>query len=108
MATYKAKPSVIDKPAAEIAAQFADLTRLQGALDKLPEAERAKVGDVRFTADSIVMQTAQVGEIKFEVKERTPERVAFVAGGLPMPMVIAVDMKSVSDTSTEVEGFARY
>ncbi len=103
MATYKAKPSVIDKPAAEIAAQFADLTRLQGALDKLPEAERAKVGDVRFTADSIVMQTAQVGEIKFEVKERTPERVAFVAGGLPMPMVIAVDMKSVSDTSTEVE-----
>ena len=52
---------------------------------------------------SIVMQTAQVGEIKFEVKERTPERVAFVAGGLPMPMVIAVDMKSVSDTSTEVE-----
>lgn len=95
MATYKAKPITINKPAADIAARFADLTYLQDSLDSLPAEERAKVGDVRFTADTIVMNTAQVGEIKFEVKERTPERVAFVTAGLPlpMPMTIAVDMK---------------
>ena len=104
MATYKAKPITINKPAADIAARFADLTYLQDSLDSLPAEERAKVGDVRFTADTIVMNTAQVGEIKFEVKERTPERVAFVTAGLPlpMPMTIAVDMKPESADVTEV------
>lgn len=103
MATYKAKPVVVNKPAGFIADQFADLTRLQGALDNLPAEERAKVGDVTFTTDAIVMNTTQVGEIKFQVKERSERRVAFVAGGLPMPVVIAVDMTPKSADSTEVE-----
>lgn len=103
MATYKAKPVLVNKPADFIAGQFADLTRLQGALDNLPAEERAKVGDVTFTTDAIVMNTTQVGEIKFQVKERTESRVAFVAGGLPMPVVIAVDMTPKSTDSTEVE-----
>lgn len=103
MAKYKANPVRIEKPADYIAGQFADLTRLQGALDNLPAEDRAKVGDVRFTNDSIVMMTPQVGEIKFVVKERTPERVAFVAGGLPMPMTIAVDMKPDGSAATDVE-----
>lgn len=102
MATYKADPIKINHPAEYVAGQFADLTRLQGSLEKLPEAERAKVGDVRFTADSIVMNTTQVGEIKFKVKERSERRVAFEAGGLPMPMIIAVDMKPEGVDSTEV------
>ncbi len=103
MATYKAKPINIEKSADFIADQFADLTRLQAALDNLPAEERAKVGDVQFTPDAIVMQTKQVGEIKFQVKERSPRRVAFVAGGLPMPVVMAVDMQPLAAESTQVE-----
>lgn len=103
MATYKAKPIKVDRPAEFISGRFADLTRLQGALENLPAEERAKVGDVTFTADSIVMQTQQVGEIRFQVTERTPRRVAFQAGGLPMPVVIAVDMKPQGEEATEVE-----
>ncbi len=103
MATYKAKPIKVSRPAEFIADQFSDLTRLQGALDNLPAEERAKVGDVAFTTDSIVMQTQQVGEIRFQVTERTPGRVAFQAEGLPMPVIIAVDMKPQDAESTEVE-----
>lgn len=103
MAVYKAKPVNIEKPADFIAGQFADLTRLQSALDNLPAEERAKVGDVQFTTDAIIMQTAQVGEIRFQIKERTSERVAFVAGGLPMPVVMAVDMKPLGADTTQVE-----
>ncbi len=103
MAVYKANPLTVGRPAEYIADQFADLTRLQGALDKLSAEERAKVGDVTFTPDAIVMQTAQVGEIRFQVKERTPRRVSFVAGGLPMPVVMAVDMDPVDSGSTKVE-----
>jgi len=102
MATYKAKPVKIGRSAGYIAGQFSDLTRLQGALNALPEAERSKVGDVRFTADSIVMQTSQVGEIRFNVKERTPSRVAFEAGGLPMPVIIAADIEPQGDSASEV------
>ncbi|MDE6270998.1 MAG: hypothetical protein K2M12_09130 [Muribaculaceae bacterium] len=101
MATYKAKPINIAKSADFIADQFADLTRLQSALDNLPEEEKAKVGDVKFTTDAIVMQTPQVGEIKFVVKERSPRRVAFEAGGLPMPVVMAVDLNPQTSESTE-------
>lgn len=102
MATYKAKPVHIGRSAEYIAGQFSDLTRLQSALDALPETERSKVGDVQFTADSIVMRTAQVGEIRFKVKERTPLRVAFEAGGLPMPMIIAADIEPKGDSASEV------
>lgn len=101
MAEYKAKPITINKPAEDVAAKFADLTLLQASLDNLPAEQRAKVGDVTFTTDSIVMQTPQVGEIRFKVKERTPQRVSFEGGGLPMPMIIAVDMKPAGIDATE-------
>ena len=102
MATYKAKAVTINKSAEAIAEQFADLTRLQTQLDNLPAEERAKVGDAHFTPDAIVINSPQVGEIKFQVTERTPGRVAFQAGGLPMPVIMAVDMKPLTADSTEV------
>lgn len=101
MATYKAKAVKINKPVDFITDKFSDLSNLQSALDHLPEAERAKVGDVRFSTDAIVMQTPQVGEIKFVVKERSPRRVAFEAGGLPMPVVMAMDLNPLDSDSTE-------
>lgn len=102
MAKYSAKTIRIDRSSDYISNQFADLTRLQGSLDNLPDEDRAKVGDVSFTADSIVMNTPQVGEIKFQIKERTPQRVAFLAGGLPMPMEIAVDLAAQGIEATDV------
>ena len=102
MAKYSAKTIRINKPSEFISGQFADLTRLQGALDNLPAEDRAKVGDVRFTTDSIVMNTQQVGEIRFQVKERSAERVSFVAGGLPMPMIIGVDLRPEGADATDV------
>ena len=103
MATYTAKTIRIDKPADFIAGRFSDLTHLQDALDHLPAEQRAKVGDVSFTSDSIVMQTPQVGNITFRVYERTPQRVSFKAEGmLPMPMIIGVDLKPVAPEATDV------
>lgn len=102
MAKFTGKPTVINRPAAEIAEKFADLTALQPILDQLPEEERAKVGDITLTRDDIVMQTPQVGQITLRVVERTPALIRFQAVGAPVAMHLNVILNAQSETATEV------
>lgn len=101
MATFSGKPVVLDRPAAEIADKFADLTQLQPMLDALPEEERAKIGDITLTRDDIVMQTPQVGAITLRVVERTPQIIRFNAMGAPVAMSLLVHLTDKGQ-STEV------
>ena len=75
MATYKGRTVSIERSAEEIVDKFADLSRFKDNLDALPEEERAKIGDIEFAADSITLNTPQVGQIRFEVAERSPRRI---------------------------------
>ncbi|MDE6629238.1 MAG: hypothetical protein K2K36_07700, partial [Muribaculaceae bacterium] len=87
MATYKSKPQTIGRSADDLFDRFSDLSRLQSALDSLTEEQRAKVGDVQFTADSIRIVTPQVGEIAFNVIDRQrPVKVVFGTKSSPVPM----------------------
>lgn len=109
MAKFTSKPTVVNTPAQAVADKFADLSRFQATLDAVPAEERAKIGDVRLTTDSIIMNTPQVGEIVLKVTDRTPERVALQAVGSPVPMALTVDIEPEGDqasrltTSIEVE-----
>ena len=76
MATYTSQPTVVNSSAQAVADKFADLSRFQATLDQIPAEERAKIGDIRLTSDSIIMKTPQVGDITLKVTDRTPERVA--------------------------------
>ncbi|MDE6301508.1 MAG: hypothetical protein K2M19_07310 [Muribaculaceae bacterium] len=102
MAKYSSKPTVVNTPAQAVADKFADLSRFQSTLDNIPAEERAKIGDIRLTADSIVMNTPQVGEIVLKVTDRTPSRVALEAVGSPVPMALAVDIEPVDDASSRI------
>lgn len=102
MATFTSKPFQVASSAASVADKFSDFTRFQGLIDSLPEAERAKVGDLALTQDSIIMKTPQVGEITLKVTERTPERITLSAVGSPVPMILAVDIKDLSEASSEL------
>jgi hypothetical protein len=102
MATYKSKPVTVQQSAVAISDKFADLSTLEGALGDLPESERAKIGEVKFTADSLSIKTAQVGELKFQVTERTPERVVFNTVSSPLPLNMAVNLKPLTADSTEL------
>lgn len=102
MAKYSAKPVTVAMPAASIASKFEDLTTLQGALEKMPADVAAKVGDVRFEKDALVINTPQLGAIRLQVTERTPQRVALSAIGSPVPLVMGVDLKSLAGESTEL------
>lgn len=102
MATYKSKPVTLPVAASTVSDKFADLRSLEGALDKLPDDERAKIGQVNFTADSLSIQTSQVGELKFQITERTPERVVFKTVSSPLPLDMVLNLKPLSDSSTEL------
>ena len=102
MATFTSKPFVIPASAEEVAEKFSDFTRLQKHIDALPESERAKVGDISLTADSIIMKTPQVGEIVLKVTERTPGRIALSAVGSPIPMNLALNIKPEGGANSEL------
>lgn len=103
MAKYSGKAVVINHPAEEIFNRISDLNSFQERLDSLPAGAREKIGDVRFTADSIVITAAPVGEMTFSVTERTPSSMLrLTAANSPVPFEISIALKPVDENSTEV------
>lgn len=102
MATFTSKPAVVNRPAAEVSDKFSDLSRMQEVLDRLPGDERAKIGDIKLTTDSILIKTPQVGDITLKVTERSAERIVLEAIGSPVPLKLIVNLKAISADSTEI------
>lgn len=102
MAQYNSKPVTVNKSAHDIVEKFSDLSAFGQALDSMPEVDRERVGDVKFEKDSITIDTKQVGRIAFKVTERTPSKVAMIAEGSPVPLVLSVNLKPLDETSTEI------
>lgn len=71
-------------------------------LDAMPADQRAKVGDIALTSDSIIMKTPQVGDITLKVTERTPEKICLSAVGSPVPMNLAVNIKPLAENQSEL------
>ena len=104
MSKYSSKPVVVDRPASEIAEKFSDFSRLQDALDGLDAEQKAQVGEVSFTQDSVRLNTQQVGEIVLQVVERTPEHLILAAQKSPVPIKLEVNYRPVGESATEVTG----
>ena len=98
MARYSSKPVAVERPATEIAGKFADFSVLEGALEAMPEAERAKVGEISFDRDVITITTPQVGAIRLR------EAVVLEAEGAPVAMKLEIAFKPLAATRTEVTG----
>ena len=103
MAKYCSKPVVVALAPEELDARFADFTALQHKIDELPADERAKLGQVEFTADSIVINTPQVGAITLRVSERKPGFVRLTAENSPVPMFINIVYRP-NGTGSEIYG----
>lgn len=102
MSQYKSKPTIVALPPRDIAARFEDLSGLAQHVDKIPAEERAKIGDLSFERDAIVIRNPQIGEMRFNVVERSDNRVVFQANGM-LPLQLIVDLKGIDDdTRSEV------
>jgi len=102
MSKYSGRTVSVARSAQEIADKFADLSQFSAMLDRMPEEERAKIGDVTFDTDSVAINTKQVGTVRFQVVERTPQAVRLSAVGSPVPLAMSIDLDATSPHTTDV------
>lgn len=103
MAKYESKPVAVNQPIEALFDRFSDISLFQQKIEEITAEERAKIGDVTFEADAICINTPQVGQLKFQVTERTaPGHIVFSAVGSPIPLSMVIDIKSISESASEV------
>lgn len=101
MSKYTGKPVIIDQQPHEVAARFADLRLLRAMYDAMPAEELARVGELDFTQDALIMKNPQIGEVRFEIVARTPDKTSFTVNG-PLPMNLAVSHTAAQDGKTRL------
>ena len=105
MATYKSKPVSIHRPVREVYERISDIASYQKHIDQLPEEAKQKIGDVQFTDDSISINAAPVGQLKFVVKERiAPSKVTLEAAQSPVPLRLVVELEPDGDDAAIATG----
>lgn len=81
-----------------------DFSKFEDLITKLPEEVRSQLGEVKFTADSIVIPHNMLGQITLRVSERVADkRIAMQAENAPIPMFMAINLDAKSDDTTEVQ-----
>ena len=104
MATYKSPLTTVGKSADTLFERFSNLNNLQGVLDSLPVEQRAQVGDVQFTDDSLKITTPQVGDIVFSVVERVrPSKIVFGTKSSPVPLTMEMHINPLTPDSSSVQ-----
>ena len=102
MAQYTGKTVRVNMPAEVIADKFSDLSQFDEFKDRIPADQLAQIGDLKFEKDSIILKNPAIGEMAFNIVERTPEKVVFKAEGM-ISLEIVVGFKPVtSENSTDV------
>ena len=90
-------------PAEDVYARSSNMESFESRISELPDDVKAKIGDVRFTHDSIVISSAPVGEMTFNVSERVPgKRIAFSVANAPVPIMMSINLDAKDQESTEV------
>ncbi|MCH5319959.1 MAG: hypothetical protein J1E38_09685 [Paramuribaculum sp.] len=103
MAKYTSKPVTVSRPISEVYSGISNIGAYQEKLDSLPAEARAKLGDVKFTDDSIVITAPPVGEICFTVIERIePSRVVLESAQSPVPLTLSVNLSEKDPSTTEI------
>lgn len=100
MSTFTGTPVEIRRPRAEVFQKLSNLGEYQSYIDQLPEEIKAKIGDVRFLADAIVITAAPVGEITLAVTDRRePHGMTFSAQNSPVPMTVDINLTNAGDAA---------
>jgi len=102
MAKYTSKSAVVGMSFADLDERLNDFSHLQSKLEELPEDKRAQIGEVTFTADSIMIVTPQVGQIVLEATERRPGRLALSAAKSPVPMALSLNYEAEANDKTSI------
>lgn len=103
MSIYKSNPQVVKGSVDCVYDKIANPSQFQQYLDRLPAEALAKIGDIKFTDDSIAITAAPVGEIMLNIVERQPgQHVKFAAGNLPVKMETIIELQPADADSTNL------
>ncbi|MCH5346903.1 MAG: hypothetical protein J1E63_07320 [Muribaculaceae bacterium] len=101
MSTYKSKATTVNQPVETTFENISNLPRLQEYINRLPQEELQKIGEINFTEDSIVIKAPAVGEIVLKVVERTaPSRMKFAPVSSPIQMEVAFNLAAEGASTT--------
>jgi hypothetical protein len=104
MTSYKSQPIEVAMSASAIYNRIYDFSKFEELIDKLPEEVRSQLGEVKFTADSIVIPHNMLGQITLRVSERVADkRIAMQAENAPIPMFMAINLDAKGDNATDVQ-----
>ncbi|MCM1029767.1 MAG: hypothetical protein NC342_09225 [Pseudoflavonifractor sp.] len=104
MATFTGKSVELHAAPETVYARLSNFTAISSQLDQIPEEYRAKMGDVKFTDDSIVINAAPAGEITLTITERVePSKIVLSAQNSPVPLAMIINIAPGRDeTSSKV------
>lgn len=101
MSSFTGTTVNIQRSQDEVFDRIANLGAYQQYIDQLPNDIKAKIGEVRFTDDAIVITAQPVGEISLKLTRRErPSLIVFEAEGSPVPLLVNINITSDGDSSS--------
>ena len=103
MTTYSSKPVELPMSADQVYNRISNIQGFQERIDQLPADVKAKIGNVSFGEDKIVINAAPMGDMTLKVSEKIPgKRVALTAENAPVPIILSVNLQEKGADATEV------
>lgn len=104
MARYTGDPVRINRAPADVFARIANIGAYQQYIDMLPEEAKAKIGNVKFTDDSIIISAAPIGDVALKLIEKIEHtRLRFEAQGAPVPLGVDIALADDGNGVTKLE-----
>lgn len=103
MSKYTGKKVTANRSAQDIYNKLTNLQSLQERINQLPAEAQAKLGEVKFESDRIVINAPMVGELAFVATEhKEPTHITMSAVNAPVTFNIHIDLEPVDDNSCTI------
>lgn len=98
--TFESKITRIPAPIDKVYEKLSDLSNLEALRDRRPADKADKIKDMRFDADSCMVNVDPVGEISFRIIEREqPKTIKFTAEKSPLPLYLWIQLVPLDEQS---------
>lgn len=99
MSEYKSDPKIISASKENVYLVLSDLQKLDLIKDKIPQD---KVKDFTYDKDSCSLNISPIGNVKFRVTERQPNKlIKFTAEQLPFDVNLLINISDTEDTDPQ-------
>ncbi len=100
--TFESKITRIPAPIDMVYAKLSDLSHLEALRDRIPADKAEKIKDMRFDADSCMINVDPVGEMAFRIINREPPKtIKFTAEKSPLPLFLWIQLVAIDEQSTK-------